>query len=144
MAHIKRSALLPFSNTQMFNLVNEVEAYPHYMDGCVAIDVLARETQFIDIRFHLAKRGIQQTFVTRNHLAFPSSIRMELIDGPFSSFDGRWTFQNLGGEGCKVMFDLQFAMTNKLVSLAAKKLFETVSNNLVDAVCQRAKQRYGK
>ena len=43
MTAIHRSALLPHSARQLFELVNDVESYPQYMDGCVAASVLRHE-----------------------------------------------------------------------------------------------------
>ena len=35
MPQISRSALVPFSATQMYQLVNDVSAYPAFLPGCV-------------------------------------------------------------------------------------------------------------
>lgn len=144
MAHINRSALLPYSTQAMFELVNDIEAYPAYMDGCVGAKILKRDADVIEARLDLARGAIRYSFATRNRLDAPKSIQMELIDGPFSQFEGRWFFQTLGDNACKVILDLQFAMNSSIGSLAAKKLFDGVANNLVDALCQRAKAVYGK
>lgn len=144
MAHINRSALLPYSTQAMFELVNDIEAYPAYMDGCVGATILKRDSDVIEARLDLARGAIRYSFTTRNRLDAPKSIQMDLIDGPFTQFEGRWFFQTLGDNACKVILDLQFAMSSSLGSLAAKKLFDGVANNLVDALCQRAKVVYGK
>ena len=34
MPQITRSALVPFSAKQMFDLVNDVESYPAFLPGC--------------------------------------------------------------------------------------------------------------
>ena len=39
MAHINRSAILPYADHQMFALVNDVARYPEYLEGCVAADI---------------------------------------------------------------------------------------------------------
>lgn len=144
MAHINRSALLPYPTQAMFELVNDIEAYPAYMDGCVGAKILRRDTDLIEARLELARGAIRYSFATRNRLDAPKLIRMELIDGPFTQFEGRWFFQTLGDNASKVILDLQFTMSSTLGSLAAKKLFDGVANNLVDALCQRAKTVYGK
>jgi ribosome-associated toxin RatA of RatAB toxin-antitoxin module len=144
MAHINRSALLPYPAQAMYDLVNDIEAYPKYMEGCVGATILRRDTDVIEARLDLARGAIRYSFSTRNHLDAPKSIRMELIDGPFTQFEGRWFFQSLGDNACKVILDLQFSMASKLGSLAARKLFDGVANNLVDALCNRARAVYGK
>jgi ribosome-associated toxin RatA of RatAB toxin-antitoxin module len=144
MTHINRSALLPYPAEYLFELVNDIEAYPHYMEGCVGARVLKRDWQIIEARLDLAKGGVRQSFVTRNRLDVPKSIHMELLEGPFTHLDGRWFFQTLGEDACKVILDLQFKIANRVTALAARKLIESVSNNLVDAVCRRANELYSK
>ena len=41
MSHIQRSALVPFSAEQMFDLVNDVEAYPRRFEWCESATVNA-------------------------------------------------------------------------------------------------------
>lgn len=144
MAHINRSALLPYPSQALFDLVNDIESYPAYMDGCVGAQILKREHNLIEARLDLARGGIRYSFSTRNRLDAPKVIDMELIEGPFTQFAGRWFFQSLNPEACKVILDLQFALSSSIGSLAARKLFDGVANNLVDALCQRANTLYGK
>lgn len=144
MTHINRSALLPFRSEAIFELVNDIEAYPLFMDGCVGAKILKHDWQVIEARLDLARGGIKQSFTTRNRLDSPKSIHMELVEGPFSRFDGRWFFQSLSEDACKVILDLQFTVSNKVVGIAVKRLFDSVSNNMVDAVCKRAGDVYGK
>ncbi|GHD38170.1 type II toxin-antitoxin system RatA family toxin [Parahalioglobus pacificus] len=140
---IDRSALLPFSASQLFDLVNDIEAYPQYMDGCVDARVLSREGNTIEAELKLAKGGISQRFSTRNSLQENESITLELVEGPFDSFCGQWRFKALGDEACKVSLRLEFATNNALVGAAAAKLFDRVTGELVDAVSRRAKLLYG-
>lgn len=143
MAHIHRNALLYFSDQQMFDLVNDVAAYPQYMDGCSSTIIHEQSEATMLATLNLEKRGVKLSFSTKNVLDKPKSIVMSLQDGPFDSFEGRWFFQHLDAEACKVILDIQFSLSNKMTGLAAKKLFDTVSNNMVDAVVQRAKVVYG-
>jgi ribosome-associated toxin RatA of RatAB toxin-antitoxin module len=143
MTHLTRSALLPYPAPAMFDLVNDIEAYPRYMDGCVGAKILLREEDVIEARLELAKGGIRQAFTTRNQLTRPSSIDMQLVDGPFSAFSGRWTFQVLNDTACKVTLDLRFSFTNTLLAMAAKSLFGSVADRMVDALVKRANELYG-
>ena len=144
MNHINRSALLPYSDAQMYALVNNVTEYPAYMDGCVATQVLEVSDEHMVATLSLEKKGIKLQFTTRNQLDAPKSIVMSLEDGPFESFEGRWFFQHLNENACKVILDIQFTLSNRVKGLAVRKLFDSVSNNMVDSVVNRAKQVYGK
>ena len=139
---IEREALVTFSAEQMFALVNDIESYPQFLPGCTEAAILSRSEGEIEARLNLEKGSFSQSFVTRNQLNHPHSIDMRLVDGPFKKLEGRWTFDSVGDHGCKVKLRLEFEFKNKLMALAAGHWFETVANQLVDAVCQRAQQLY--
>ena len=143
MSHtVNRSALVNYSAQQMFDLVNDIEAYPQYMDGCVGAEILKRDGDWLEARLDLSKAGVTQSFVTRNHLQSPVLMSMTLVDGPFKSLHGFWRFTPLGESACKVSFDLEFEMKSKLLGMAVGKLFESVASKQVDALCSRAKMVY--
>ncbi|NRB37974.1 MAG: type II toxin-antitoxin system RatA family toxin [Pseudomonadales bacterium] len=144
MNHINRSALLPYSDKQMYALVNNVADYPLYMDGCGATEILEVSDVHMVATLKLEKKGIKMQFTTRNQLDAPKSIVMGLEDGPFESFEGRWFFQHLNENACKVILDIQFSLSSRVKGMAARKLFDAVSNNMVDSVVKRAKHVYGK
>lgn len=143
MAHrVERSALVNYSAAQMFDLINDIEAYPQFMDGCIGAKILARGDDWLEARLELSKAGVSQSFVTRNQLQPPQSMSMNLVDGPFKYLRGVWRFTPLGEQACKVTFELEFELQNRLLGMAVGKLFESVSNKQVDALCARAKQVY--
>ena len=142
MTSIHRSALLPYSDKQLFNLVNDIESYPKFMDGCVGATVLQRDERLVEARLDLARGGIAQSFTTRNALNPYDSIVLTLTEGPFEQFSGAWRFQALAEHACKVSLDLEFSFRNGLLSAAAAKLFDRVTANLVDAVVRRAGEVY--
>ncbi|MFV8818348.1 type II toxin-antitoxin system RatA family toxin [Haliea sp. E17] len=143
MTRIHRSALLPYPAQQIFDLVNDVEAYPAYMDGCVGAQILRREADLIEARLDLAKGPVRQSFSTRNRLLDARHISLELVDGPFERFHGNWEFLSLGEQACKVSLELEFSISSALLGVAAARLFDSVSDNLVGAVEKRARQLYG-
>lgn len=143
MAHIHRHALLMYSDRQMFELVNRVSDYPAYLDGCASVEVFSQTADEMMARLDLEKKGIKLSFTTRNSFDAPKSIIMQLEDGPFDNFEGRWFFQRLDDNACKVNLDIQFVFSSKLKGLAVGKLFDSVANNMVDAIVDRAKKVYG-
>ena len=140
---INRSALLPYSTDKVFALVNDVAAYPQFMEGCAGAEVLAEGSDeqgrpFMEARLDLAKAGLQQSFVTRNILTPPVSVQMSLLEGPFESFAGLWELKPLGDSACKVNLTVQFSLNSRALGAAAKALFNPIADNLVDAVVKRA------
>lgn len=143
MTEINRSALLPYGAGQVFELVNDVASYPQYMDGCVGAEILHREGSLLEARLDLARAGIRQSFSTRNRSFGQESITLELLEGPFDYFQGRWEFKALGDAACKVSLILEFSVNSAVLGAAAASLFDRVTNSLVDSLAKRAKQLYG-
>jgi ribosome-associated toxin RatA of RatAB toxin-antitoxin module len=143
MTVINRSALLPYSDRQLFELVSDVESYPAYMEGCVAARILHAEEHLVEARLDLARAGITHSFSTRNRMLAAREITLELIDGPFEYFAGQWNFRALGDSACKMSLNLEFTINSTLLGVVASRLFDRVTNNLVDAISRRAAQLYG-
>jgi len=143
MIRIQRSALLPYSSERLFDLVNDIAAYPDYLEGCTGAMILESSEKSVTARLHLKKAGISQSFATRNQLQRPDKITLQLVEGPFEQLHGEWRFATLAEDACKVSLDLTFHMQNTIAHKASGKLIESVAGNLVNAVCQRAKTLYG-
>lgn len=143
MAVIERSALVNFSAQQMFDLVNDIERYPEFMQGCRSARVINRSESDLEGELTLGKAGLQQTFITRNTFTEPERIDMELVSGNFKSFSAWWQFQALSDEACKVSLHMDFEFDHALVDLAAEKLFSSVANDQVDSLVARAAVVYG-
>lgn len=144
MASIHRSALVEYSAEQMFDLVNDIENYPAYMDGCTEAIVLKRSEKELTGKLTLSKAGIKQVFTTRNSLIRPSRIDMELVEGKFKNFSSSWCFTKLSDRACKVELNMEFEFDLGLVDFAAEKLMSASANSLVDSLVSRAKQVYGE
>lgn len=140
---IQCSALVPHTPQQMFDLVNDIEAYPSYMGGCAGAKVLQRDDNSVTARLDLEKAGLRQSFTTRNTLREPDSITLELVEGPFRKLKGLWQFKPLASGGCQIEFRLEYEFANFLLGLAAGKLMSQLANEQVDAVCRRAQALYG-
>ncbi|RDK89996.1 type II toxin-antitoxin system RatA family toxin [Enterobacillus tribolii] len=142
MPQISRSALVPFSARQMYQLVNDVAAYPAFLPGCIGSRVLESGPESMTAAVAVSKAGISKTFTTRNTLTDNSSIRMQLVDGPFRKLMGGWQFTPLSDDACKVELHLDFEFTNKLVELAFGKIFKELAGSMVQAFTSRAREVY--
>lgn len=142
MPQITRSALVPFSAQQMFELVNDVESYPTFLPGCSGTKVLESSDEHMTASVDVSKAGIRKTFVTRNQLVDFNAIEMQLVDGPFQKLVGGWKFIELDTMACKVELNLDFEFTNGLVEAAFGKVFRDLTSNMVSAFTQRAKEIY--
>ncbi|WP_122036407.1 SRPBCC family protein [Aliivibrio sp. EL58] len=142
MPQVSRSALVPFSAKQMYDLVNDVASYPQFLPGCSGSKVIEESESSMVASVDVAKAGIKKTFTTKNTLIDAQLIGMNLVDGPFKSLTGGWHFTALDETACKVELKLDFEFTNALVAMAFGKVFQELTNNMVNSFTQRAKQVY--
>ena len=140
MTIIQRSALVPFTAAAMYQLVNDIEAYPQFMDGCVGAQILNRSYDSVEARLDLAKGGLRYSFTTRNRLLQPERIELSLVEDPFDAFAGTWSFRTLSEHACKIELHLEFQMSGRLLNFAARKMFDGIANQMVDALVKRAHQ----
>jgi len=143
MAQVNRSALVMYSAAQMYALVNDVAAYPQFLPGCVGSKIVSQEGGEMVASVDVAKAGITKTFTTRNNLVTNERVDMRLVNGPFKSLQGGWTFIMLDEHACKISLDLDFEFSNKLAELAFGKVFNELAANMVSAFTKRAKVVYG-
>ncbi|SEQ30483.1 Ribosome association toxin PasT (RatA) of the RatAB toxin-antitoxin module [Amphritea atlantica] len=143
MTQVDRSALVLHTAEQMFDLVNDVESYPQFLPWCSGTTLIESTEETMQASLNVAKAGLKYSFTTRNTLERPGMIRIELVEGPFSSLSGLWTFKPLSEEACKVSLSLQFDFSGKLTSLAMSKVFNQMAATMVDAFVNRADQVYG-
>jgi ribosome-associated toxin RatA of RatAB toxin-antitoxin module len=140
---IQQSALLPYSAQAIFELINDIESYPQFMEGCLGAEVLERTDDLVTARLNLGKAGLKYSFTTRNTLQAPESMQMELVEGPFKRFNARWHFTPLKEDACKALLEMQFEFESGLLDVVLRKLFDSSCRNLVNAVCRRADELYG-
>ena len=143
MTQIHRSALVNYSAEQMFELVNDIENYPLFMQGCTTARIIESNEQFLIGELTLSKAGVKQTLTTRNILVFGREMKMELVEGSFSSFSATWRFNPLSHEACKISLEMEFEFANGLMGFAMEKLFSSSANSLVDSLVKRAQLVYG-
>ncbi len=144
MVTISQSALLPYSAEQMFALVNDIAAYPQFMQGCLGAEVLSMQDDTVTARLELGKAGLRYSLTTRNLLEAPKKMTMTLVDGPFSTFSAEWRFVPLKADACKTCLDMRFEFRAGIIDAALSALFEATSRDLVNAICKRAERLYGK
>jgi ribosome-associated toxin RatA of RatAB toxin-antitoxin module len=131
LSRIHRSALVPRPAEQVFDLVNDVESYPLLFDWCTGAraEPLGDETVLAHLDVRIA--GVTTRFGTRNRLARPSSIDLQLAEGPLARLSGRWEFKALGDAGCKVTLDVDLAAGGSIASRIFANGFGRIADRLV-------------
>ena len=139
---VRKSALVPHSATQMFDLVADMESYPEFLPGGRAAEIVSREDKQFCGRMEVGRLGIRQAFTTCNRFEPGERMELDLVDGPFRKLHGAWTFLPLRDDACKVELELDFEFSGRLIDKAFGKVFSQIADTLVDAFCKRAEEVY--
>ncbi|QPK65466.1 type II toxin-antitoxin system RatA family toxin [Methylomonas sp. LL1] len=143
MSVVQKSALVKFSAKQMFDLVDDIESYPQFLPWCSGSRILKREDDIVEGQIDIAKAGFHKSFTTRNRIDRGGKIQISLLDGPFKSLEGFWSFMPLREDASKISLDLEFEISGVLANLAFGPVFNQICNTMVSSFTQRAKAIYG-
>lgn len=143
MAQVEKSALVPFSDRQMFDLVKDVDRYKEFLPWCSDSQLLSHEGNELCGRIDVARLGIHQSFTTCNRYEEPRRMEIRLKEGPFKSLDGAWEFIELRENACKVKLTLHFEFSGRLINAAFGKVFHQIANTMVESFVERARGVYG-
>ena len=143
MQHIHKQAIVPYSAEQMFALVDDIESYPEFLPWCKEASEVERKPDEVTATLVLSKGLVTQAFTTCNKNTHERKIEMNLVDGPFSHLQGEWEFTELDEQSCKVVLNIEFAISNSLLRLTLEPVFALVLSRLVNAFKIRAKDIYG-
>ena len=112
---IHRSALVPHSAEDMFDLIEGAEHYPAFIPWCAGATILAREDSIVAARITVAWQGISFEITTRNPKKRPEWLSVRMERGPFRRFDGDWHLKPLAPSACKVEFVLRCEFDSALL-----------------------------
>ncbi|WUR11073.1 type II toxin-antitoxin system RatA family toxin [[Empedobacter] haloabium] len=143
MAVVHKSVLLGYSARQMFDLVDRVEDYPKFLPWCGGVEVRERGDNKVVASVGINFHGVRQSFTTANTNTPPTAIHMSLVDGPFKTLNGVWTFKELREDACKVELDLQYEFSSRLLEQVIGPVFGMIANSMVDSFTKRAETVYG-
>ena len=140
---LKRNAIVPHSQRQMFELVNNIEDYPRFLPWCDKSTIVKRTDTEVVATLEIAWKGISKRMTTRNILHPYDHMDIQLVDGPLKHLAGKWDFVVVNDKACKVLLDLEFEFMGGIMDIFFQPVFQHIANTLVDAFCKRAAEIYG-
>lgn len=140
---IKKSVIVPYSSDKMFNLVTDINNYPKYLPWCSASEIKEQQGSIVTGAVYIEYLKVKTHFITRNTNTPYTKIEMELVDGPFKELSGSWNFIQLGENGCKIEFILNYKFANHLLEKMIGPVFGYISKNIVDCFIKQAYLQYG-
>ena len=143
MRTVQRIERVRYDATQMFDLVNDIESYPEFLNWCQASCIERSNEQEVLATLDVGLGGVRKRFTTRNALDRPRQMEIELVDGPLRSLRGTWRFENQAEAGCIVELRLEFEVAHTPMDMMFGMLFEEIMRSQIAAFIQRAESLYG-
>jgi len=143
MTEISKTAVVPYTPSEMYALVNDIESYPVFLPWCTAAKISNKKDESLIATLSLAMGKIKQSFTTENIMREGSRIDMRLIEGPFKHLTGYWKFNPEDEQSCHIQLHMNYEFKNKIIKYTLGKMFYTVMNTMVESFVQRAQQVYG-
>jgi coenzyme Q-binding protein COQ10 len=133
---------LPYTPTQMFDLVSDVAAYPEFLPWISAIRVRSgSETEMI-ADMVVGFKGLKESFTSRVIKHRPDSVRVDYLDGPLKHLHNLWAFRDDGEGGTLVDFEVEFEFKNRLFEMLAGQVFDKALRKMIGAFETRAAALY--
>jgi ribosome-associated toxin RatA of RatAB toxin-antitoxin module len=142
MPTISRSALVMYSVEQMYKLINDIAAYPEFIPNCGDSKIISVQGNEVTAALMVSKGGLKKWFTTKNTLINANKVQLDLVEGPFKKLSGYWQLTELSQEACKISLYLEYEFSSKVFDLAFGRVFTVLTNNMVQAFTQRAKEVY--
>lgn len=147
MKSVHKSVLIWHSAQQMYELVTDVPSYSEFLPWCDHARIVRDEEDGVTAEVGIAFKGVRRSFTTRNHHTPGREVRLHLVDGPFSTLEGRWQFTPVGApdqHACRIDLALDYAFASRVLSALVGPVFDHIANSLVDAFVKRADIVYGR
>ncbi|MGZ8190988.1 MAG: type II toxin-antitoxin system RatA family toxin [Methylococcaceae bacterium] len=143
MSSFNKQVTVRYTAEQMYDLVNDINAYSTFIPLCISSEVHEEQDHKLRATIKIAKGKIGFEFTTVNTMEKGRSITMNLENGPFKSLKGIWRFTPLGNHDCIVSLHFDFEFSNKLLSVVLEGLFKQLCDSMVESFRKQAAVRYG-
>lgn len=144
MRTITRSAGFDYSSKLLYTIIDSIEEYPEFIDGCSEAKIINRGENYIDGTLKLIKTGLNVSITTRNYSTAYSRIEMRLLKGPLTHLEGVWEFTNSSENASNVVLTLKLASHNLLFSILIERLILNFVDDLISSIQSRAQQLTSK
>ncbi len=143
MMHVENTVEVPYSMTQMFDLINDVNRYPEFVPFCSKGSVAPTRDDQVEASLEFSSLKITEAFTTLNTFERPHTIGIQLVNGPFKELRGNWQLAPGEKEQTKMTLSLEFEIASVLLQQLTKPFINTIVQQGMNAFVKRADELYG-
>ncbi len=140
--------IMPYSATQIFDLVADVARYPEFLPWTAAARIRARRPieggEEIDADLVISFKVFRERFTSRVQM-YPERglIETTYLDGPFKYMHSSWSMRPAEDGGCIVDFHVDFEFRSTMLQRLIGVVFDQAMRRIVAAFEARARTLYG-
>lgn len=135
---------VPYSASQIYALVADVERYPEFLPWCVALRIIERGQDRLTADMVVAYKVFRERFRSRVKLdPAAKTIDAAYVDGPFRNLENHWRFVDEPDGGSTIHFEIAFEFKNFLLQATAQAVFDKAFARMSEAFVKRAHDVYG-
>lgn len=135
----------PFTPTQLFDLVADIERYPEFLPWCIAARIKRRDGNQIWADLIIGFKMVRERFTSRVTLDRANHrIDVAYTEGPFRHLNNHWIFKPAPDGGTIIDFYVDFEFRSLLLQKVIGALFGEAVRRMVGAFEARAKTLYGE
>jgi coenzyme Q-binding protein COQ10 len=140
--------ILPYSASEMYDLIAGIDRYPEFLPWCSAARIRSRRhdgaREILEADLVISFKVFRERFGSRVTLR-PEENRIDVsyLDGPFRYLDNHWYFRPLDDGGCEVDFFVDFEFRSSVLQALIGVVFNEAMQRIVRAFEKRAEALYG-
>jgi len=149
MHHYQDTQQSPYSTSQLFDLVIDIERYPEFLPWCRAARITEHSENKLRAELIVSFKHITESYVSEVVFKRPSLpgdvgiIDVNVIRGPFDHLNNHWEFTPLPDDGSQITLSLSFRFRSKILDSLIGMLFGKATAKMALAFKQRADALYG-
>ena len=135
---------LPYSPTQLFDIVATVDRYPEFLPWCSAARVTEREGDTFFADLVISFKVWREKFASKVVLDRTDRIiHVSYVNGPFKYMNNSWKFCDGPDNGCIIDFHVEFEFKSRILQQLIGLLFDEAVRRMVGAFEARARKLHG-
>lgn len=135
---------LSYAREQLFDLAADVERYPEFLPGWIAVRILHRDGDVYHTEQVLGVGTFRQRFRSKTFLQKPEYIIVTSTDRVMQDFTMEWLFEPLSENGCRVTARVTLELRSKLAQAVFDRFVSHSIGSIMQAFEARAHRTLGR
>ncbi|MDA0774847.1 MAG: hypothetical protein O2846_00560 [Proteobacteria bacterium] len=119
-----------------FEAVRNFDEYVDFIPTCTKASLISSEPpiEVGQLEFNILGKNY---FIQSENTVSNDSVKIKQLEGPFNSFEGKWSVKKLNNDTCKIIFYAEFELPFLLNTVVPKSLIEKFSDSIIESFIKK-------